>query len=131
MLFLAKHFKVSNLDSYSYKKSLFESQIWVCNIDSCFDSGAVVRRCSVKRVLLKIHRKTPVPETLAKVFFCEFCEIFKNTFFIEHLRWLLLLIHHFGKLLNHLRCLFLEKCNCHVTEHVRVSSLEAVIGSAL
>ena len=24
--------------------------------------------------------------TLMQVFFCEFCEIFKNTFFIEHLR---------------------------------------------
>ena len=46
----------------------------------------------------KIHRKTPVPEslccpagkfikkgTLAQVFSCEFCEIFKNTFFTEHL----------------------------------------------
>ena len=27
---------------------------------------------------------------LAQVFSCEFCEIFKNTFFIEHLCWLLL-----------------------------------------
>ena len=30
-------------------------------------------------------------ETLAQVFFLEFCEIFKNTFLIEHLQWLLLL----------------------------------------
>ena len=29
-------------------------------------------------------------ETLGQVFFCEFCEIFKNTFFTEELRWLLL-----------------------------------------
>ena len=29
-------------------------------------------------------------ETLAKVFFCEFCKTSKNTFFTEHLRWLLL-----------------------------------------
>ena len=29
-------------------------------------------------------------ETLAQVFSCEFWEIFKNTFFIEHLSWLLL-----------------------------------------
>ena len=28
-------------------------------------------------------------ETLTKVFSCELCEIFQNTFFIEHLRWLL------------------------------------------
>ena len=39
----------------------------------------------------KIHRKTPVPETLLKketlvqVFSCEFCEISKNTFFTEHI----------------------------------------------
>ena len=25
-------------------------------------------------------------ETLIEVFFCEFCEIFKNTFFMEYLR---------------------------------------------
>ena len=29
-------------------------------------------------------------EALAQVFSCEFCEICKNTFFTEHLRWLLL-----------------------------------------
>ena len=29
-------------------------------------------------------------ETLAQVFSCNFCEIFKNTFFTEHLWWLLL-----------------------------------------
>ena len=53
----------------------------------------------------KIHKKTHVPgslfampqacnfikkETLAQVFSCEFSEIFKSTFFIEHLWWLLL-----------------------------------------
>ena len=31
-------------------------------------------------------------ETLAQVFSCEFCEIFKNTFFIEYLWWLLLYV---------------------------------------
>ena len=29
-------------------------------------------------------------ETPSQVFSCQFCEIFKNIFFIEHLRWLLL-----------------------------------------
>ena len=29
-------------------------------------------------------------KTLAQVFSCEFCEISKNTFFTEHLWWLLL-----------------------------------------
>ena len=27
-------------------------------------------------------------ETLAQLLSCEFCKIFKNTFFLEHLRWL-------------------------------------------
>ena len=35
-------------------------------------------------------------ETPTKVFSCEICEIFKNTFFIEHLRWLLFIMHNFG-----------------------------------
>ena len=32
----------------------------------------------------KIHRKH-LCQTLAQVFSCEFCKIFKNTFFTEHL----------------------------------------------
>ena len=38
---------------------------------------AVAWRCSVKKVILKVFKT----ETLAQVFSCEFCEIFKNTFF--------------------------------------------------
>ena len=49
---------------------------------------AVAQKCSVKKVFLeirKIHRKTPVPESLSllkkrQVFSCEFCEISRNTF---------------------------------------------------
>ena len=33
-----------------------------------------------------IHRKTRVLETPAHVFSCEYCKIFKNTYFEEHLR---------------------------------------------
>ena len=29
-------------------------------------------------------------ETLIQMFFCEYCEIFKNSFFIEYVWWLLL-----------------------------------------
>ena len=67
----------------------------------CYGIEAVVvllKRCSWK--ICKIHRKIPVreskvcnfieKETLAQVFSCEFCEISKNTFFLQHLRWLLL-----------------------------------------
>ena len=31
-------------------------------------------------------------ETPTQLFSCEYCEIFKNTFFIEQLRWLLLIV---------------------------------------
>ena len=63
---------------------------------------------AILKHISKIQNKTLVPESpvpclinlqtsgnfikkeaLAQVFFYEFCEIFKNTFFIEHLRWLL------------------------------------------
>ena len=71
---------------------------------------AVVRRCSVKTVFLKISQNLQEnasakisfliklqastcifiqKETLTHVFSCEFCKIFKSTIFIEHLRWLL------------------------------------------
>ena len=33
-------------------------------------------------------------ETLAQVFSCELCEISKNTFFMQHLCWLLLNVEH-------------------------------------
>ena len=47
-------------------------------------------------------------KTLAQVFFCEFCKILNNTFFIEHLRWLLLdfdynLVHNTCEYLSTLR----------------------------
>ena len=69
---------------------------------------AVVRRCSVKVVFLKISQNSQEntcarvsfliklqaspcnfikKEILAQVSSCEICEIFKNSFFIEHLRW--------------------------------------------
>ena len=65
---------------------------------------AVVQRCSVKNLLLEISQKFTGKqvqacnfikrETLAQVFSCEFCKISKNTFFTEHLWWLLLLLDH-------------------------------------
>ena len=48
---------------------------------------AVVRRCYVKKMFLKILQNSQEnicvkveKETLAQMFSCEFCEIFKNTF---------------------------------------------------
>ena len=40
------------------------------------------KRCSQK--FRKIHRKTPVPETLSQASSCEFCEIFKNPLFLQN-----------------------------------------------
>ena len=78
---------------------------------TCDITETVLRKCSVKKVFFKISQSSSenacarVPfsiklqveasnftkkETLAKVFSCGFCETFKNTFFIERLRWLLL-----------------------------------------
>ena len=68
---------------------------------------AVVQRCSVKKVFLKISQNSQEStcarvsflikmqlapatlfkkETLAQVIPCEFCQIFKSIFFTEHLR---------------------------------------------
>ena len=68
-------------------------------------SEAVVQRCSVKKVFLKISQNSQEnnrtrasflnkvkKEALARACSCEFYEIFTNTFFIEHLWRLLLLL---------------------------------------
>ena len=68
---------------------------------------SIHRRCSVRKDVLEISQDSQEntcarasfliklqasgsnfikKETLAQVFSCEFCEIFKNAFFIEHLR---------------------------------------------
>ena len=75
------------------------------------DSGseAVVQRCSVKKGFLQILQNSQENtyarvsfliklqawikrEALAQVLSCEFCKSFRNTFFIEHLWWLLLVV---------------------------------------
>ena len=53
---------------------------------------AAICRCSVKKIFLKILQNSQEntcgrvnfikKETLAQVFSCEFCKIFKNTFFL-------------------------------------------------
>ena len=63
------------------------------------NTQAVVRKCCVKKVFLKNSQNSQEntcagafikKETLAQEFSGEFCEIFKNTFFIKQLRWPLL-----------------------------------------
>ena len=61
-----------------------------CAIVTSLSSEAVVWRCSVKKVFLKVSQNSQENETLSQLFSCEFCEIFRHTFFIEHPRWLLL-----------------------------------------
>ena len=46
------------------------------------------QRCSVRKGVLtelSLRPSTLLKKTLTKVFSCEFCEIYKNTFFTEHL----------------------------------------------
>ena len=73
----------------------------------------VIQRCSVKKLFLNASQKSPEntnvrvsfliklqddawnfikKETLIQVLSSQFCEIFKNTFFAEYLRWLLLAV---------------------------------------
>ena len=58
-----------------------------CNNFSETANGGVLFK---KKVSLKISQNsqenTCEEETLAQVFFCEFCDVFKNTFFAELLR---------------------------------------------
>ena len=48
-----------------------------------------IRRCSSKKAFLNICNFIK-KETLTQVFSYQYCEIFKNSFFLEHIQWLLL-----------------------------------------
>ena len=62
-------------------------------------SEAAVRRCSLKQVFLEISQcfgalKAYIfikKEIQTQVFSCEYCEIFKNSFFVEHFLFVILL----------------------------------------
>ena len=60
-------------------------------------------------------------ETLAQVFSCEFCEISKNTFLMEHLSWLLLF---FNKYVFNKHCLegliFIVAAGCKKNNSVNI-----------
>ena len=81
------------------------AKYWTCTWAWCWVAISMNirsshRRCSIKKVFQEISQnlqentysrvsfliKFIKKETLAQVFFCEFCEIFKNTFSKEHLR---------------------------------------------
>ena len=54
------------------------------------EETAVVQGCSFFNKIAELRPATLLKKTLAQVFSCEFCEISKTSFFIEHLWWLLL-----------------------------------------
>ena len=62
-------------------------QFWFQILASTFIPEAVARRCSVEKVLPANLLKKVSGAGVS----VEYCKIFKNTFFIEHLQWLLLL----------------------------------------
>ena len=45
-----------------------------------------------------------IKETPRQMFSCEICEIFKNIFFIEHLRWLLLTLSNLYEVSGLTKC---------------------------
>ena len=68
-----------------------------CNLNLEILYRSSHRKCSIKKVFLKISHNSQEnnlarvcnfikKEALGQVFSCEFCRIFKNTFFKEHLR---------------------------------------------
>ena len=59
-------------------------------------------------------------ETLTQVFPCEFCDIFKNTFFIEYLRWLHFSQFHTSMTTSSWICLFFA---------VLISEVKNIVGS--
>ena len=50
---------------------------------------AVAWSFAEKKVFLKVSCNFIKKETETQIFFFEFCKVFKNTFFIEHILWLL------------------------------------------
>ena len=89
-------------------KSTFLSFLFYVIINMFCQSEVAVHRCSSKMVLLKISlysQKTPALESLlnkvvcnfienvtpTQALSCEYCEILRAAFFIEHLGWVLLL----------------------------------------
>ena len=79
---------------------LFFIKVEGCKPATLKKTETVARRCSVKKIFLKISKnsqeKTGVgvsslitfkkKETLTQAFSCKFCGTFKTTYFIEHLR---------------------------------------------
>ena len=90
---------------------------------------AVVQRCSVKKVFLAKKRCSLAKftgkhlcQTLAQEFFCEFCEISKNLFFIAHLWWLLLLLLGNSRATAKIDNSYIKSEDAHVLQGVTIDS---------
>ena len=73
-----------------WKCKMFQKRRWRKASQQCHQHRSSHRRCYVREsVFLSAVFSTACnfikKETLAQVFSCQFCEIFKNTYFIEHL----------------------------------------------
>ena len=75
--------------------------------------------CARASFLIKFIEK----ETLAQVFSCAFCEIFKSTFFTEHLRGTASLSLSLSLSLCVFVCLFVCVCVCLYSSTVKASSV--------
>ena len=120
LIYQKKFFFFLNTFSLNYFRILkthrynFSSKIFCKYLLLMWEYRSSRRRCSVKEGVLKdsanftekhlcwslflIKLQAFRPVTLLKrkpnqVFSCEICEMFKNTFFTEHIRWLLLKLY--------------------------------------
>ena len=67
-----------------------EVVVWRCSIEKVFleiSQNSQENTCARASFLIKLQA---LAETLAQAFSCEVCEISENTYFTEHLWWLLL-----------------------------------------
>ena len=110
------------------------NQQWKTMSSQVFFQRADVRKCSSKYVLLKISKYLQEstsalrPATLLKRdsntgMLCEYCEIFKKPFFVEHLRWLLL----FSKSLSNLDL----NCCCFLEAFIKRCSVKKAVSGSL
>ena len=87
------NFSVFNSDSYCSQKQPPEV---FCNKGALRNSQE--KTCVRVSFLIKLQAEVSnfiKKETLGRMFFCEFCEISKNTFFKEHLRTTVFIVVHF------------------------------------
>ena len=93
---LAKQVTLHSAETYSVPFQMSEAVVWRRSVEKVFleiSQNSHEKACARVSCLVKLQPEICnfiKKEALAQVFSCEFCEISKNTFFTEHLRWLLL-----------------------------------------